>query len=216
VLLDKPRTDLHIDGIDVVRGLRLCAGNEVLYTDLLQKFLATLSALPVQLQGALAAGNLVEAERLVHSLKGVAANIGATKCSALSAHAEQVLNQAVELHQPLVEPHALTAPLLAHVVGLQVNLRQALAAVKPAALTAAASATAVDADLLRQVCRHLADLLDSNNAEAEMLLQAQADLLGAGLGDAFALLQRQVQDFDFSEASQTLTQAALAVHIHLD
>ena len=78
------------------------------------------------------------------------------------------------------------------------------------------SGRAPDADQLRRVCRELADLLQANNAEAEMLLQSQGDALRAGLGAGFGLLQQQVQDFEFSDALVTLQQAAAAAHINLN
>jgi signal transduction histidine kinase/CheY-like chemotaxis protein len=208
-------SDLHISGIDVALGLHLCAGNRALYGTLLGKFLQSITALPAQLQSALAEGRLQDAERAVHSLKGVAGNIGALQCSALSAELELVLSQAVvasaKRSASLPELQACLAPLLQHLVQLAPDLSLALSAAD-----ATPSAQAPDPDQLSRVCRELADLLGANDAEAEMLLQTQADTLRAGLGAGYDLLQRQVQDFDFSDALVTLQQAATAAHINLN
>jgi hypothetical protein len=106
---------------------------------------------------------------------------------------------------------ACLAPLLQHLVQLAPDLSLALSAAD-----ATPSAQAPDPDQLSRVCRELADLLGANDAEAEMLLQTQAGTLRAGLGAGFDLLQRQVQDFDFSDALVTLQQAATAAHINLN
>jgi two-component system sensor histidine kinase/response regulator len=209
------RSVLHINGIDVAFGLRQCAGNQALYGTLLDKFMQSIHDLPAQLQSALTEGRFEDAEHAVHSLKGVAGNIGAKHCGMLSAALELALNQAVEASaaQPPSVPdlQACLAPLLQHLGQLASALRLAL----PAAKTSP-SGQAPDADQLRRVCRELADLLQANNAEAEMLLQSQGDALRAGLGAGFGLLQRQVQDFEFSDALVTLQQAAAAAHINLN
>ena len=214
---DTPLYDeLNINGIDVARGLRLCAGNRALYTDLLGKFMEGIGEFPLKLQSALANTRLEEAERLVHSLKGVAANIGATQCSELSAGVEQALSAAAAQGQPMVTAYALTAPLLTHLVQLQAAMQQVLGKTESKVVPGAAGPTTVTAMALPQLCRELTELLAQNNVEAELLLQAQGEVLRAGLGDAFDRLQRQVQVFDFAEALDTLTQAVQAAHINLD
>jgi two-component system sensor histidine kinase/response regulator len=219
-LAPQPDTPLHdelnITGIDAARGLRLCAGNRALYTDLLGQFMAGIGEFPLKLHSALANTRLEEAERLVHSLKGVAANIGATQCSELSAAVEQALSAAAAQGQPMVTAYALTAPLLTHLVQLQAAMQQVLVKIESKVVPGAARPTTVAAMALPQLCRELSELLAQNNVEADSLLQAQGEVLRAGLGDAFVRLQRQVQGFDFAEALNTLNQAVQAAHINLD
>ena len=62
----------------------------------------------------------------------------------------------------------------------------------------------------------LMDLLAANSFEAADLLQSESALLQAGLGEAFAPLLAQVQDFEFSEALVTLQQACAALAIPLN
>ncbi len=199
-----------IAGIDVARGLQLCAGNRSLYTGLLKKFHDQISKLPDQVSQDIANGRLQPAERAIHNLKGVAANIGAHRCSELSAELEQVLNQAA--NQGSVPPDLPTrlTPLLQHMAQLATDLQHALSGV-PDPSPAAASAPAT----LQQVCRDLADLLATHNAEAEALLQTHARLLQSGLGDGFEQLAQQISSFDLVEALVTLKRAGLAARINL-
>ena len=203
--------ELCISGIDVARGLMLCADNRALYLDLLRQFSATLTRLPAELESALSDGQLALAERLVHSLKGMAANLGATQCSVLCAELEKALARAVAQGLPLTAPQGLIAPLLAHLTRLALRVRQALP-LEPASTTLAP----VAAVPLQAICRTLADLLESDDAEAVPLLQLHGDALRTGLGMGFDVLLRQVQAFDYSEALLTLQQALAAAQMPLD
>jgi signal transduction histidine kinase/CheY-like chemotaxis protein/HAMP domain-containing protein len=203
---------LPIAVIDTSLGLRLCAGNQTLYATLLAKFLHSLEALPVQLHGALDQGRFDDAERAVHSLKGVACNIGATQCCTLSTELELMLSQVVAGGP---EPGDLTfkvIQLLEHLTQLTYELKLVL----PSPQVVAPLHQPVDPGELRRVCCELADLLSANSIEAEHLLQVHGGLLHAGLGDIFIPLQAQVLNFDLSEALVALQQAALTAHIDLN
>jgi signal transduction histidine kinase/HPt (histidine-containing phosphotransfer) domain-containing protein/ActR/RegA family two-component response regulator len=207
----RSRAALRVSGINTVQGLRLCAGNQTLYTSVLTKFWATISVLPDQLASLAETGDWSQAQHLVHNLKGVAANVGASKCSTLSAEVERALHLAVQTGQPLASAHSLLAPLMAHLAHLALRLRQAL----PDAADPVQAEQPFDPARLPDVCSTLAGLLATNNAEAELLLQTQAGLLRNGLGVKFDLLAHQVQDFEFSDALLTLQQAAADARINL-
>ena len=67
-----------IPGIDHATGLKRVAGNEALYRKLLLDFHRDYAASVESTRAALAESRVADAERLVHTLKGVAGNIGAT------------------------------------------------------------------------------------------------------------------------------------------
>ncbi len=106
-----------LPGIDIALGLSHVAGREALYRKVLRKFVDTQGGAPLALAGAIAGARWEEAERLAHTLKGVAAQIGA---GALRELAEQ-LEMAIRARRDLAELE---------------NLRQALA--RPLALLVAA------------------------------------------------------------------------------
>ena len=66
-----------IEGIDTDAGLKRVAGNRALYADLLRRFAAERESTPRQVTEALSQGNRELAERLAHTLRGVASNLGA-------------------------------------------------------------------------------------------------------------------------------------------
>lgn len=202
---------LRVSGIDTVQGLRLCAGNQTLYRSVLKKFLNSISTLPDQLASLAESGEWAKAQHLVHNLKGVAANVGAARCSALCAEVERALHSTVQTGQPLASAHSLLAPLMAQLTHLTLRLRQAL----PEVAEPSPSEQPVDAAQLQRICSELAELLASNNAAAELLLQTQTGLL-RGLGASFETLAQQVQEFEFADALLTLQQAAARANINLN
>jgi len=66
----------EIEGVDVAGGLERVAGNKRLYVDLLGQFVARQGGAGAQIAAALENGDRRLAERLAHSVKGVAGNLG--------------------------------------------------------------------------------------------------------------------------------------------
>jgi len=199
----------RIEGIDVARGLRQCADNRQLYVTLLQKFLRIITDAPTQTRKALGNSDLAQAQRLAHSLKGVAANLGAAHCADLAAQLEDAIRQ----NAPLPALDLMLTALELHLTELKTGIT---AAIPTAILDPTATAQAPDAAHWRRVCRALTELLDANDAQANALLEANATLLAMALGAGFAVLQQQVQDFDYAAALTTLKAAADATQIELD
>jgi|GEM_PF-1365219 len=74
-----------IDGLDTERGLRMVRGKWSTYLRILRIFVDTNADAVERVQALLAAGELAEIERLTHSLKGSAGNVGATRVFDLAA-----------------------------------------------------------------------------------------------------------------------------------
>jgi HPt (histidine-containing phosphotransfer) domain-containing protein len=66
----------EIDGVDIKDGLKRVGGNTRLYRDLLMKFAAKHNDAGLQISDALHIGDRNTAERIAHTVKGVAGNIG--------------------------------------------------------------------------------------------------------------------------------------------
>jgi two-component system sensor histidine kinase/response regulator len=80
-----------IAGLDAGRGLAVACGNAKLYRTILSRFVHCEADTPARIQHALASGDVATAERLAHTLKGVAANIGALDIQRLSSAIEESL-----------------------------------------------------------------------------------------------------------------------------
>ena len=73
---DKEVNVPEIEGVDVAEGLERVAGNKRLYVDLLGQFVTRQGSASTQIEAALENGDRRLAERLAHSVKGVAGNLG--------------------------------------------------------------------------------------------------------------------------------------------
>ena len=122
----------RLDGIDTDAGLKRTRGNRDLYVSLLKQFVMGFAAFGEELTLLLREGKLDDAQRLAHSLKGVAANVGAGRsptpwpgAGAAPCEASRFLPRTVERElRPLIAKLAavlalppMTPPPLAAVSG---------------------------------------------------------------------------------------------------
>ena len=82
---------LAIEGIDTGGALKRLGGKRERYETLLRKFADKQAGSVVAIRAALASGDLMAAEREVHSLKGAAASLGAMDLATAAAEAEHLL-----------------------------------------------------------------------------------------------------------------------------
>jgi two-component system sensor histidine kinase/response regulator len=87
-----------LDGIDVADGLKRVAGNRPLYRNLLLKFRQSQADAGPEIHQALAAGDRQRAERIAHTIKGIAGSIGAKDLQAVAAVVEQGLRDPNPAH----------------------------------------------------------------------------------------------------------------------
>ena len=193
-----------IDGLNTAAGLRRTLGKTDLYLSLLHKFEHGQRDAPAQVRAALDAGDMGLAQRLAHTLKGVAGNIGAEPLQAAAAE----LEHAIRAQHPGTELAALLgaveAPLAALLTALAPLLHPGGTAQE------AASQEPVDTQAFARVGAELRALLASDDAAALELLQQHGALLRQALGARFEALAQAAADFDFSQAMVLLDEALAA------
>ncbi len=187
-----------IAGLDVALGLRQMAGRDALYLSVLAKFAAKQGDVPPRIAAAVAAGDWTLAEREVHTLKGVAATIGATR---LRATAEQ-LERAIRTRQPSTEMAALQTALADALPPLLAAIAKQL----PPKI--AAPPVPLDPTAARDVCVQLALRLNNDDFASRALLDANEGMLQAALGGDFPRISEAVGNCDFADALAFLEEAA--------
>ncbi len=90
-----------LQGIDRARGLRTTQNNQGLYRKLLLRFLATEGDFVERFDRLWQKGQVAEAQRLAHSLKGVAANLGMTELEGAARALEQACGEEGGVKQQL-------------------------------------------------------------------------------------------------------------------
>ncbi len=189
-----------IAGLDTAAGLRRVLGKQAAYTKMLQTFIRDQGGLPAQLAARLEVSDRSGAGALLHTLRGVAGNIGAVKVQTLAQQMEQALGRET------------AAELAARQLALVLELERVLAAIVVALpaqpeVAGPAPLTAQDRQLLDSVCPRLLALLADNDSQAEHLLLLHAALLSSALGDTAAAIAAALDQFDFEQAHGLLTDA---------
>ncbi|GGY20098.1 hypothetical protein GCM10011289_24490 [Paludibacterium paludis] len=86
-----PLVVARIEGLDQAGGLRRVAGNAELYLQLLRQFVREESLAPARIAQALEYDDHEQAERLAHTLKGVAGSVGLAGMQTAAAELERAL-----------------------------------------------------------------------------------------------------------------------------
>jgi HPt (histidine-containing phosphotransfer) domain-containing protein len=189
---------LNIDGLDVKLGLSRVLGKKRLYSDLLLKFARDQTKAPQLLQEALDARDLPTAQRLAHTAKGLAGNVGATRLQEQAGLLEAAIRDRAAREK--------IDPLLAvWRAGLR-DLISELWAALPAPQARPQNGAANDPEKQRAVVRRLMDLLKNDDSDAVDLVDAEAETLRAALGPTgFDALAEASHAFDFDTALQELS-----------
>ena len=199
-----PSPDLPvIAGLDSNDGLSRVAGNRKLYIKLLRQFVEQQGPAIGQVTAALAQADVALAERLAHTLKGVAGNIGAKAVQAAAGGLEKLIRARAavsEIEAAQQQVAAALDPLVAH-------LRSAVNAPAPE-VTAPAAAPTADPAQTREAAERLAQLLaEFDPAAADFIEANQAVMRSMFVGDTWSQFEKLVQGYSFAEAQAQLDQA---------
>ncbi|MCU0869897.1 MAG: response regulator [Burkholderiales bacterium] len=192
------------DGVlDLRDALARMGGDAGLLDRVLERFRTGQTGVVDEIRAALSKADRATAERLAHTLKGLAGNIGATALADAAREVETALHDA-QLDAEDARLSGLQQALTAVIDALGTH-----AAAAPDTLPVPAAPGAVAADGVRhtQLAAQLKEKLESSDADALDLLDALAAELGATRGPALARLRRCVEQFDFDAALEALPQA---------
>jgi len=189
-------------GLDAAVGLRRVLGKKPLYISLLRKFVDGQRTVAGEIAAALDADDWGTAERLAHSLKGVAGSIGAGDLQAEAAKLEAVIG--TKLPRELIDARLESAArILAELVA---ELSQKLPP-----RTADEGTALIDKAHLQAICRRLAALLAESDAEAGDFLANHANLLRTAFGSSYRAIESAVNRFDYDAGLHALRETAAAV-----
>jgi PAS domain S-box-containing protein len=199
-----------VDGLDVAQGLRRVAGNQALYLRLLRQFLDEQADAASRVGDSLARGDRAVAERLAHTVKGVAGNLAAVPVQTAAGALEKAIRDGTE--PALV--HEKRTQLAEALERLSTSLRPWLAHRAPSqAPTPAAAAPPADPAALVPLAERWTRLLADCDASSVDALESDSGLLRALLGGspAFEAFAKQVRGYDFEGALETVRRAASAI-----
>jgi two-component system, sensor histidine kinase and response regulator len=201
-----PGDDLpDIAGLDWKDGLARVAGNRKLYAKLLGQFADQQGPVVGQIGAALTQGDVTLAERLAHTLKGVAGNIGANAIQVAAGALEKLIRDRASARDIETSKQQVTAALDPLLGQLRSALNSAAPA-KPAPGTA--PQPPADPAQTRDAAAQLARLLSEFDPGAVEFIEAhQAALRPLLPGDSWPQFEKLVQGYAFAEAQTVLEQA---------
>jgi two-component system sensor histidine kinase/response regulator len=187
------------DCIDATDGLRRVGGNAKLFHSLLKQFVEGQSEAADRIAESLRAGERKVAERLAHTVKGVAGNIGAKAVQAAAAELEKALRG----DGGTLRLEALREKLGGELAGLRAAVGSLLGPVeeeRPPETSAPA-----DPARLEAAVEKLSALLGDSDAAAIDLLEAEGAALRS-LFDAqgFSRFEKLVTSYAFDDALEAL------------
>ncbi len=196
---------LQMEGVDTQSALRRTGGNPKRYEMLLRKFAD--SANVEEIRVAQAGGDAATAARAAHSLKGAAANLGATAVASAAAELETAI-KAGETAQPLLDT-------------LATKLRTVVKAIRSALpneqVSESARASAADPASVAAPLRKLTKLLSNDDGDAaDFILEAQPDFAKVLTISEITSLQAFVGNYDFVGALKCVSQIAGRLGLQLE
>ena len=183
------------DSIDVDGALERLGGNTVLYAKVLQSYLLDVARQPDQLEALLQQGDRQGAHRLLHTLKGLSATVGADGLAAMAKAMELTVSGAdaqdtdAEVVVSFREAVALNQPVLSAVV----------ARLTPQAKPGAATAKPVNSALLLANLTDLQVLLQGSDMQA-LAVHAQLCTTHEGAQDRLNALNKAMNELDFQQS----------------
>jgi len=197
-----------IAGLDTEGGLRRVMGNAGQYLALLRRFAERQAGAADEIAAALQGNDCDTAERLAHTLKGLAASIGADTLAA-QAHAVEAAIGAGVAERDLAGDIARMRTTLAALIE-QMHRELPQLAPAPAAMPAI-----VDRERAGGISRRLGQLLADSDVAAIAFLTENSALLRQTFGKHFPQIEAATEEFDFAAALGALRRAAGELEIAL-
>ncbi|UPW16796.1 PAS domain S-box protein [Agarivorans sp. TSD2052] len=196
--LDEPVLPV-VEGLNTVVGLANANGNHTLYLKLLAKFSDTENQSFQALRSAKSQNQLIEAQRIAHTIKGIAATLGAERVSPLA----MVIEQQAELAD--VNDDDLDK-LSAELLRVQQPLRQFFSSADlPSAESKSSEVATLDETAIALHLQQLQGLLDDFDSASNDYIEQHADILMRFPKQA-KQLQILIDEYDYEAASHLLVE----------
>ena len=199
-----------LPGLDMAIGLRRLNGNQVLYFETLLKCRDFFNAALPQLQSSTdPSTDSIEIQRLVHTLKGLAGNIGAETMAEIAQELEQALRALLPARPLEVGPDGqdLQQSLVQEIQRVLTSIAEVEHGYNPQQIVAEHSE---HEQSLRSLFLQAESLLRSFNVDAEIpVRQFCTRLSGTSLEVQADLLLQKLGSYDFESALDLLVQIAM-------
>lgn len=183
-----------IDGIDFRKGLKTVAGKTDLYIRMLGKFADSNADTVMRLRTFLGENDLKSAEMLVHSVKGVAANIGAIRLYNISDKLERLL---IEGKDFVFEADRFTEEINRVIASIKNSQKEDEQSKKPS--------IQVSKEDFEKIINKMCSLLEDDDSEVVDYFMSVREQASAFFSEQeMKRLQKAVNNYEFEEALKIL------------
>ncbi|HZD47483.1 MAG TPA: response regulator, partial [Silvibacterium sp.] len=184
-----------IDGVDSAEGLRRVGGNRRLYLELLVKFAARHGDAGLHVSAALESGDRLMAERVAHTVKGVAGNIGIKRVQFAAGALEKAIHDGDAAVPAILED--FTSVLRPQVE----TIEQVLGKLATPTTPASDGKEHLDVAAASREAQRLRSQLEASDGDSEETLHALEGILAGHVEKAqLDALSADISEFDFAGA----------------
>lgn len=182
---------------DFVKGMGRIGGRQAVYQEILQQFISHHREDGTKLKQLIAEGQLAEAQQVLHTIKGIAANIGANSLRDTSLQlgeilknpARKILQQAQDRFSAALQEACHAAAAFSASIGDKSPIQD----------------TTIPAENVKELLRHLLELLDEGDAEAKRFFASCRPCFEKIMAaEAYERLQEKISVYSFDEAAREL------------
>ncbi len=191
-----------VEGLDTKDGLTRVAGNRKLNLKLLRQFVEQQATAPDQITEALSKGETTVAERLAHTVKGVAGSLGVREVQQAGAKLEKAIASKVAAEE--------LSPILGEFRSILGSFVKRLKDALPSeALPAPEVASPLDGEQTKQLVQEMISHLNNFDPAANDCLESHRNAFQALLGtETFSVFEQEINAFSFTEALSRLQTTA--------
>jgi len=210
VTVQKPPADslpLKIPGIDTQSALKRTGGDRQRYESLLRRFADSQAGAVEEIRTALRALDSATAQRIAHSLKGAAGNLGVNALASAADSVEFAIKTQAGVESELVQMEQALSVAIA-------EIQQTIPSTEKPESTRRGNS---DPAVVLQPLSRLKKLLEADDSEAaEFILQVQSSFSSVLRGAEIETLTRAVGDFDYASALRTVSGIANRLSLKLE
>lgn len=194
---------LTIAGLDTAFGLATCQGNQALYQKLLAKFVAYSEQFASEFKQAQQSDDEAATSRCAHSLKGVAANIGASEIAQQAQRLESdcangITDKEIEQQLEAIQQALGEIALAIKAQGQHIPPEQAMTEMSQAEFT-------------KQLNQLVALIADDDTEASEVLAQLINAPQLQGYAALLAELEQAIDSYDFELAAEKVSELQQAI-----
>ena len=186
--------------IDLGSALNRLGGNQGVYQRMLATFVRDLAAMPDQLQAHAQRGEAEAIQRLLHTLKGLAATLGASTLSAQAAKGEKQMAGTPSPADATAVTQEACHAIAAALPGLT-DLLQTLQPIQTSSSPRNGGATPpMDTQALLVALQVMAHRLENSDMDAMLSMSELQQQFGTSLAERLESLEEAMADMDFERA----------------